>query len=75
MNNFIKNNTLLISNKCDIFWTRVGSAEWYCYQQSINETIQSTTVSNTITTPAGSYAGSAAFNGSVLMSEIGRAHV
>ena len=68
MNSFVKNNSLLISSRlCSPDWRFIGSSYWNEYSCSINKTILLRVVSDTLTIPNGTYPGSGAFVGGVLL--------
>jgi len=67
MNFFISNNSLLAIKKSSLDWRLIGPAYWPRYNTSIQQTITSRTVNNTLITPSGTYPGSGAFNGGVLL--------
>lgn len=67
MNTFVKNNSLLIGRKkIGLNWRLVGPSYWPAYQESIQQTISTTTVADTLTTPTGIYLTSR-FSGGVLL--------
>lgn len=51
---FFGNNSLLLTSyaSCDPDWTRVGSSYWNKFQCSISETVTTTSVADTLTTPS-----------------------
>jgi hypothetical protein len=64
---FFGNNSLLARIKRALNWQLVGPTYWSGYQSSIQQTTAVTTVADTLTTPNGTYPGSAAFHGGILL--------
>ena len=64
---FYGNNSLLATTKNILDWRFVGPTYWPLYQASIQQTITTRTVADTLITPNGTYPGTSAFFGGVLL--------
>ena len=58
---------LLRAGGAGLDWRKIGASYWPAYAASIAATNATTTVSDTLTTPTGTYPGSAAYIGGVLL--------